>query len=186
MAGTGVNETGLTVDLNVRLVGADQALKALDILEPTVARRVKKEISDVGREMAAYITSLASGQQAPVSGWRGSAGWPAWSAVSGSSGRRGAGVVVSPKSDPAAIAGMYEYIGNATKIQPAKNPGATPRGAVLSRMFNERLGVPVSNSRRKKPGRLVRQTLNDKYPEARRKIEAACDKAVDEVNRRMP
>jgi hypothetical protein len=53
-------------------------------------------------------------------------------------------------------------------------------------MFNERLGVPVSNSRRKRPGRLVRQTLNDKYAEARRDIEKACDDAVDEVNRRMP
>ena len=167
------------MNLNIRLQGADQALKALDILDSTVARKVKKEISDVGRDMAAHISSLASGQGAPVSGWRGSAAWPEWAAVSGSSARRGAGVVITPKSSPSAIAGMYEYIGNATRIQ-------TEKGATLSRMFNERLGVPVSNSRRKKPGRLVRQTLNDKYPEARRKIEAACDKAVDEVNRRMP
>ena len=167
------------MDLNVRLTGADQALKALNILEPTVAKKVRKEISDVGRDMAAYMTSLAQSQQAPVSGWRGSANWPAWSSVAGSSARRGAGVTVTPKSSVSAIAGMYEYIGNATKI-------STPQGANLSRMFNERLGVTVSNSRRKRPGRLVRQTLNDKYPEARRSIEEACDRAVAEVNRRMP
>ncbi len=179
MARPRINETGLDMDLNVRLQGADQALKALNILEPTVARKVKKEISDVGRDMASYISSLAAGKEAPVSGWRETPTWPGWTSVAGSSARRGAGVVVTPKSNPSAIAGMYEYIGNATRIQ-------TVKGATLSRMFNERLGVPVSNSRRKKPGRLVRQTLNDKYPEARRKIEAACDKAVDEVNRRMP
>jgi hypothetical protein len=74
---------------------------------------------------------------------------------------------------------MYEYIGNATKIE-------TTQGAVLSRMFNQRLGVPVVNSRRRRPGRLIRQTLNDRYAEARREIEKACDDAVAEVNRRMP
>jgi hypothetical protein len=167
------------VDLNIRLTGADQALKALNILEPTVARNVKKEISDVGRTMAAHITSLANSSGPPVSGWRESAGWPAWSAVTGSSSRRGAGVVITPRSSVSAIAGMYEYIGNATRIQ-------TVQGETLSRMFNERLGNPVSNSRRKRPGRLVRQTLNDKYPQARREIEAACDRAAAEVNRRMP
>ena len=167
------------MDLNVRLTGADQTLKALSILEPTVARRVKREISAIGKEMASYISSLTQSDP-PVSGWRGSTGWPAWSSVSGSSSRRGAGVVINPRSSgDARIAAMYEYVGNATKIE--TNPGR-----VLSRMFNERLGATVTNSRRKRPGRLVRKTLNDKYPEARRKIEEACDKAVDEVNRRMP
>lgn len=166
------------MDLNVRLTGADETLKALNVLEPTVARRVKAEIGSVGKELASYITSLAQSDP-PVSGWTGTPAWPAWSAVTGSSRLSGAGVVVTPKSSVSAIAGMYEYIGNATKIQKLK-------GANLSRMFNERLGVPVSNSRRKRPGRLVRQTLNDKYPEARRDIEKAVDKAVEEVNWRMP
>lgn len=166
------------MDLNVRLTGADATLKALSILEPSVARRVKREISGIGSSLAAYISSLAQSEP-PVSGWVGTPGWPAWEAVTGSSSRRGAGVVVTPRSGDARIAGMYEYIGNATKIR-------TPQGAVLSRMMNERLGVPVSNSRRKRPGRLVRKTLNDKYAEARQKIEQACDSAVDEVNRRMP
>jgi hypothetical protein len=179
MASAGVNEKGLGVDLNVRLTGADQTLRALNILEPSVARRVKKEISSIGASLAAHITSLAQAD-APVSGWVGTPNWPAWSAVTGSSSRRGAGVVVTPRSaGDARIASMYEYIGNATKIK-------TTQGATLSRMFNERLGVPVSNSRRKRPGRLVRQTLNDKYAEARRDIEKACDDAVAEVNRRMP
>ena len=167
------------MNLNVRLIGADRALKALDILEPKVAREVKKEISVIGQDMASYMTGLAQSSP-PVSGWRGTPSWPAWSSVSGSSARRGAGVVVTPRSSgDARIAAMYEYIGNATKIE-------TEKGAVLSRMFNERLGATVSNSRRKRPGRLVRATLNARYADARRKIEAACDKAVDEVNRRMP
>lgn len=168
----------MPVSLNVRLTGADQTLRALNVLEPTVARRVKKEIGAIGKELAGYITSLAQ-SETPVSGWAGTPGWPAWSAVTGSSRLSGAGVVVTPTSSPSAIAGMYEYIGNATRI-------TTEKGATLSKMFNERLGVPVSNSRRKKPGRLVRQTLNDKYPEARRNIEEAVDRAVEEVNRRMP
>ncbi len=166
------------MNLNVRLTGADQTLRALNILEPSVARRVKKEIGDIGRELAGYMTSLAQSQP-PVSGWVGTPNWPAWGAVTGSSRLSGAGVVVTPRSGDARIAAMYEYIGNATKID-------SQQGAVLSRMMNERLGVPVSNSRRKRPGRLVRQTLNDKYAEARRDIEKACDDAVDEVNRRMP
>ena len=169
----------MPVSLNVRLTGAQQTLKALEILEPSVARRVKKEISSIGTDLASHISGLAQSEP-PVSGWVGGPTWPAWSAVKGSSARRGAGVVVTPKSSgDARIAAMYEYIGNATKIN-------TEKGAVLSRMFNERLGTPVVNSRRKRPGRLVRQTLNDRYAEARRKIEEACDKAVDEVNRRMP
>lgn len=164
----------------VRLQGADQAIKALNIMEPEVAKRVKKEISSIGTEMASYMTSLAQ-SEAPVSGWgSGNGSWPAWGKVTGSSARRGAGVVVTPKSaGDARIAAMYEYIGNATRIR-------KPEGAVLSRMFNERLGPPVSNSRRRRPGRLVRQTLNDKYPEAFRKLQAACDAAVAEVNRRLP
>jgi hypothetical protein len=166
------------MDLNVRLIGADRAIKALSILEPSVARRVKREISSVGSELAAHMTSLAQSDP-PVSGWQGTPGWPAWGAVTGSSRRVGAGVVVTPKSSDSRIAGMYEYIGNATKIE-------TKQGAVLSRMLNQRLGVPVSNSRRRRPGRLVRQTLNDKYAESREKIENACDEAVAEVNRRMP
>ena len=178
MASAGVNEERLEVDLNVRLIGADRALKALSILEPSVARRVKREISGIGSEMAAHITSLAQ-NDAPVSGWKGTPAWPAWGQVTGRSRRVGAGVVITPTSSDSRIAGMYEYIGNATRIQ-------TTQGATLSRMLNERLGTPVSNSRRKRPGRLVRQTLNDKYSEARRRIEEACDQAVEEVNRRMP
>lgn len=178
MARPRVDEAGLDMDLNVRLIGADRALKALSILEPNVARNVKREISGIGSEMAAYITSLAQSEP-PVSGWRQTPAWPGWGTVTGKSRRVGAGVVVTPTSSDSRIAGMYEYIGNATKIR-------TTQGATLSRMFNERLGVPVSNSRRKRPGRLVRQTLNDKYSEARRRIEQACDEAVAEVNRRMP
>lgn len=168
----------------VRVVGAEQALKALSILEPEVAKRTKREISDIGKMMAQYMTGLvASSGRAdtpPVSGWQGTPAWPSWGAVTGSSVRRGASVIITPKSGAdARIAAMYEYIGNATSIQ-------SENGAKLSQMFNSRLGQGVANSRRKRPGRLVRQTLNETYGDAFKRLKEACDEAVATVNRRMP
>lgn len=168
------------IGVSVRLDGADRALKALNILEPQVAKEVRKEISDIGRTMAAHITSLASANDSPpVSGWRGTPTWPAWGPVVGKSRRVGAGVVITSSSADPRVASMYEFIGNGTKIK-------TDRGRKLSEMMNERLGATVSNSRRKPPGRLIPPTLNEKYGEARRGLEEACDRAVEEVNRRMP
>ncbi len=165
--------------IGVRVDGADRALKALEILEPTVARQTKQEISKIGKMLADHITSLATRTDPPVSGWRGTPGWPEWSAVTGRSRRVGAGVVVTPTSSDARIAAMYEYIGNATKIK-------TTKGQVLSDMFNDRLGATVGAARRSKPSRLTRRTLNERYGEARQDLEAAVNRAVAEVNRRMP
>jgi hypothetical protein len=169
------------IGASVRIDGADRALKALAILEPTVARKTKQEISKIGQMLANYITDLASQHGSPpVSGWRGTPTWPAWSPVRGQSRRVGAGVAVTSTSSDVRIAAMYEYIGNATKI---KDP---IKGQRLSDLFNDRLGATVSAPRRQRPGRLIRRTINERYGEARQQLEAAVDKAVDEVNRRMP
>ena len=168
------------MELGVRIQGADQTLRALSVLEPTVARKTKQAITAIGQDLAAHIRAQAKAD-APVSGWRETpGGWPAWTQVQAQHKRRGAGVVVNTTSgSDNIVAAMYEYVGNGTAIK-------TDNGAKLSQMFNQRLGPTVQNSRRKRPGRLVIKTLNEKYAGVRRDIEAACDAAVAEVNRRMP
>ena len=74
---------------------------------------------------------------------------------------------------------MVEYMGNGTKIK-------TRQGAKLSEMFNERLGVTVDVPRRKSKSRLGGKVLVELYPSIVEQLKAACDRAVDEVNRRMP
>ena len=172
------------LDMKVRVAGGDEALKALAILEPSVAREVKRTIGQIGANLAAHVRSSAKSDP-PVSGWRATPTWPAWSQVQATHRRRGASVIVTPSSADARIAAMYEYLGNGTKIKtgPTFDPG---RGARLSSMANERLGPTVTNSRRKRPGRLVRKVINEQYPEVIAEIKKACDNAVDEVNRRMP
>jgi len=51
---------------SVRVVGADQALKALRSLEPTVARQVGRDISDVGRDIMAERAAAVAVQAGPV------------------------------------------------------------------------------------------------------------------------
>ena len=166
--------------LAVKVEGADQALRALRVLEPTVARKVGSEIGKVGANLAAEIRNQAP-SQAPVSGWRATpSGWPGWTTVQSSHQRRGASVVVNTRSgSDNRIAGMVEFIGNATKIK-------SERGAVLSRMFNERLGRTVPLRNRKSPGRLAYRVLNEQYADVIKEIKKACDDAVAEINRRMP
>ena len=169
------------MELGIRIQGADQTLRALSVLEPTVARKTKQAITAIGQDLAAHIRAQAKAD-APVSGWRETpSGWPAWTQVQAQHKRRGAGVVVNTTSgSDNIVAAMYEYVGNGTAITDEKH------GAHLSAMFNERLGKTVQNSRRRHPGRLVIKTLNEKYAGVRRDIETACDAAVAEVNRRMP
>ena len=167
------------MNVAVRVEGADQALRALRVLEPTVARKVGREIGNVGANLAAEIRNQAP-TSAPVSGWRGTPTWPAWTTVQTSHQRRGASVVVNTRSgSDNRIAGMVEFIGNATKINSEK-------GARLSRLFNERLGPTVSLRNRKSPGRLVYRVLNEQYATVIKDIKKACDDAVAEINRRMP
>ena len=175
------------MELGIRIQGADQTLRALSVLEPTVARKTKQAITGIGQALAAHIRAEAKGYPANpggavVSGFRATpSGWPAWTQVQAQHKRRGAGVVVNTTSgSDNIVAAMYEYVGNGTAITDEKH------GAHLSAMFNERLGKTVQNSRRRHPGRLVIKTLNEKYAGVRRDIETACDAAVAEVNRRMP
>lgn len=167
------------MNLSVRVQGGDQALRALRSLEPTVAKKVGQDISKVGAGLAAEISNRAPSEP-PVSGWRATpSGWPAWGQVTASHRRRGTSVTVSTSSNPSAIAGMLEFIGNGTKIK-------SDRGRHLSEMFNRRLLTTVPVKNRKAKGRLGARVLNEKYPEVIAEITQACEFAVAEVNRRMP
>lgn len=169
------------IGATIRIEGGDQALRALKTLEPTVARKTKQTITKIGKNLADTITAQARGD-APVSGWRATpSGWPAWEQVRGVSRRRGAGIAVSVESPSSGgrIANHYEFMGNLTKAK-------TDRGRHLAQMMNDRLGVTVSNSRRKAPGRLGVRIINEQGQQVRDDIQKACDEAVAEVNRRMP
>lgn len=170
---------------SVRVVGADQALRALRSLEPTVARQVGRDISNVGRDIMAEAQSLAP-DSPPVSGWvatsgargsRGGAGWPAWAPVQTSFRRRGTTITVQTNSSPPAIASFAESLGRGQKAK-------TDAGRRLVAMARERWSPIVKSG--KKEGRVARAAIANKYPEVMANLKAACDKAVDEVNRRMP
>jgi hypothetical protein len=49
-----------------------------------------------------------------------------------------------------------------------------------------RYGRLVTSGGRPRSGRLAGKAIVEKYPEAIRQVQAACDKAVEAVNRRMP
>jgi len=169
----------------VRVVGADQALKALRSLEPTVARQVGRDISDVGRDIMAEARNIAPSKP-PVSGWvetsgargsRGGAGWPGWAPVQTSFRRRGTTITVSTNSSPPAIASFAESLGRGLKVK-------TTPGEKLVEMANDRWSPIVKSG--KKEGRVARAAIANKYPEVMASLKEACDKAVEEVNRRMP
>ena len=167
------------IGATIRVQGGNQALRALKTLEPTVARKTKQTISKIGKSLADEITNAAQSEP-PVSNWVGSESWPSWIKVSGKSQRRGAGVVVSTVDGGGGrIAHMHEFLGNMTKVR-------TRQGEHLARMMNDRLGVPVANSRRKTAGRLGVRIINEQGQQVRDDIQKACDEAVAEVNRRMP
>lgn len=168
------------MQVKVETRGADQALRALSVLEPAVGREVKRAISAIGKDLAGAVAAAAPGSP-PVSGWKATpGGWPAWQQVTAKSKRVGAGIIVSTSdAGGGTIAHMAEFIGNGTKTQ-------TTRGAHLADMFNQRLGRTVGNSRRKSPGRIGVKVINQRYPAVVEQIKDACDRAVAEVNRRMP
>ena len=170
---------------SVRIVGADEAIKALRSLEPTVARQVGRDISDVGRDLMAEAQSLAP-DSPPVSGWvatngargsRGGAGWPGWAPVQTSFRRQGTTIKVQTNSNPPAIASFAESLGRGQKAK-------TEAGRKLVEMANERWSPIVKSG--KKEGRVARAAIANKYPEVMASLKKACDKAVEEVNRRMP
>jgi hypothetical protein len=177
----GIYKKGLAVD--VRIVGADQALKALRTMEPETAKQVGREIKKAGDVIAAHIRGRGPGGP-PMTGWReqlaarprgGGRGWPAWAPIGASVSRRGTSVIVSSTGASAAI---YESAGS---INPG---GATdPMGGQFINNLS-RHGRLVQSG--KKKGRLARVAIKEYLPQAQKDVEAACDRAVQAVNRRMP
>jgi hypothetical protein len=171
--------------MSVRLVGGEQALKALRTLEPGVARLVGRELSDVGRDLVAEVQNLAP-KKPPVSGWvatdgsrggRGGLGWPAWSPISSRFTRRGTTIRVITNSSEPSSASFAESLGRGTKW---KNRA----GLHLIAMTNNRWAPIVQSG--KKEGRVARGAIANKYPEVMAELKRAVDRAVEEVNRRMP
>ena len=174
-------------ELSVRVVGADQAIRALRTMEPETARQVGREIASVGKDIASYIESIAP-PQPPMSGWRtipaarprsrGTAGWPAWQPITATSARRGVSVTVTM---PGAVAAIYESAGK-NGLDGLKTH---PDGGQFIRN-NSRYNALVTSGSRPRRGRLAGRAVVEQYPEAIKRIQAACDRAVDAVNRRMP
>lgn len=166
----------------VQIVGADQALKALRSLEPSVAREVGREVSQIGRRIQSRVIESAPSSP-PMSGWRttpaasgrtrGGAGWPAWEKIGATSRRSGMSVRVTTTS---AVAAIYESAG-------AVSDGNSDNGAQFIRNLS-RYGALVQSGRKK--GRLGRKAIAEMYADEKRNLEQACDRAVAEVNRRMP
>jgi hypothetical protein len=175
------------VDFTVRVQGADQAIRALRTMEPETAKQVGKEISNVGRDLAAYIRDNAPSDP-PMSGWResgaargrtrGGAGWPAWAPISATSKRRGVSVTVNMTG---AVAAIYESAGK----NGLGGVSTHPDGGQFIRNLS-RYGRLYTSGGRPRSGRLAGKAIVTQYPEAIRRIQAACDRAVEAVNRRLP
>lgn len=171
--------------LAIQVKGAEQALRALRTIDPQVAREVGRDITNIGADLAAAV-ALKAPAEPPVSGWqetsgargsRGGAGWPAWGTVQATSRRRGMSVIVTTTSDPSAIASLAESLGRGTRWK-------TKAGLNLVTYARMRWSPIVQSG--KKEGRVARATVAEKYPQIMEQIQAACDRAVVEVNRRMP
>ncbi len=182
----------------LRVEGADDALKALRTLEPTVAKEVGREVSSVGRMVASYINANAP-TSPPMSGWRttptvrpqakpgrgrGGKGWNSdvtWSPIRASASRRGMSVTIRTVSANAAAI-IYESAG-VKGGRTFRGPGGSGDGAQF--IANLERHAPLVQSG-KYQGRLGRAAIKANYREALKQIERACEKAVFEVNRRMP
>lgn len=172
-------------DFGLRIEGAEEALRALRVLEPTVAREVGREVSAVGSRLAVEVKSIAPAAP-PVSGWtqtsgtrgsRNGAGWPAWSSIQSSSRRRGMSTIVTTTSRDASIASFAESLGRGEQWK-------TQAGLNLVRYARLRWGPIVKAG--KKEGRVARAAVAENYPQIMADLQAAVNKAVTEVNRRMP
>jgi hypothetical protein len=171
------------MEVTVEIAGSSEALKALRVLEPTVAREVGRDVTKVGQRIASAMQ--ATTPPLPASRWvgtsgargsRGGAGWPAWQPITYRVMRRDLTVrVVGTSSDPS-IAAMFETMGRETRVK-------TLQGRQLIANMNEAAGEVAKSG--KKRGR-ARRVAGEQYASAIRDIQAAVDKAVSEVNRRMP
>ena len=172
------------MNVSVKVVGASDALKALRTIEPTVARQVGREVSDIGRmyvnaARAATLPGPGASHWRQTSGSRGSrggAGWPGWSDLTFASSRRGMSVFITGRSSSPAIAAMYETMGRETSVR-------TVPGEYLIAAMNSKFGEVAQSG--KKAGRM-RRIAGENYGKAIDMLEKACDRAVEEVNRRMP
>lgn len=175
----------MPVETSVKIVGADQALKALRTMAPETAKQVAKEIKTAGDSIANYIRTNAP-SASPMRGWRTELparprgtqrGWPAWAPIGASVSRRGTSVVVSSTGASAAI---YESAG---AVNPQGRTNPHPPGELFVNILQ---GHQVIVQSGKKKGRLARKAVKELYPQTLADVQAACDKAVDAVNRRMP
>lgn len=171
--------------VGIRIEGAGQALKALRVMEPETAKQVGREMSDIGRTIGMLAAAKAP-KGPPVSGWkqtsgargsRGGAGWPAWGPISTKSSRRGMSVRVAIMSAEPAIASFAESLGRGEKWR-------TTQGLNLVTHARLRWSPLVQSG--KKEGRVARAAISEAYPEVIAALRKAVDRAVDEVNRRMP
>jgi len=187
----------VSLAFKMKLEGGDQAIRALRVLEPTVARRVTKEVSKAGKLVAALIESRAP-KEPPMSGWRtiptsrphtknpsrGGAGWNSevvFSAISASSRASNMSVIIRTESNNYAAI-IYESAG----VKGGRFPRGDGRsGDGMQFIANLERKSPIVQSG-KYQGRLARKAIADKYPEFIRQLEFACDQAVDEINKRLP
>lgn len=181
--------------MSVRVAGADQALRALRTMEPETAKQVAKEISSVGRMLASYINANAP-TDSPMSGWReipsarpqaqsrGGKGWNdmvTWSPIKARSARRGTSVTVSTESANAAAI-IFESAGIKGGRKARGIGGSGDGGQFIANLQRQ---APLVQSG-KYQGRLGRAAIKANYGQVLKDIEQACERAVFEVNRRMP
>jgi hypothetical protein len=157
----------------VRIEGADQALRALRVMEPETAKEVGREVSGLGKMLAGSARGKAPGG-VPMSGWRYGTAFPLWSNPTIVSSRRGMEARVKVTNSPGAI---FESAGT-------RMGAPTQRTAQFVDNLN-RYGSPVQGSAGK-AGRMVRAAVVENYGQVWEGIRKACDRAVDAVNRRMP
>jgi hypothetical protein len=79
---------------------------------------------------------------------------------------------------PGASANIFEVAGRV-------GSGNDAQGAQFIRNIS-RYGRLYTSGGRPRVGRLAGKAIVDKYPDAIKQVQAACDKAVEAVNRRMP
>lgn len=171
------------MEMTVTVKGADQAIRVLQTMEPLFAKEIKKEISAAGRIVADHAKTLAP-SSSTMSGWRGipaarprsgARGWPAWETPGMRVSRRGASVIISSTG---AVAAIYESAG--------KNglDGLSVQGGQFIRNNSTSPGRPLVQAGERK-GRLMIPAIQQTYPEVIKRIQEACDRAVEEANRRL-
>lgn len=170
--------------MSIQVKGADEAVRVLQTMEPIFAKEIKKEITSAGRLVADYAKGIAPGEPT-MRGWReipaargrtrGGAGWPAWANPGVRVSRRGASVIIASTG---AVAAIYESAG--------KNGlgGLSPTGGQFIRNNSTSPGRPLVQAGERK-GRLMIPAIKATYPEVIKRIREACDRAVEEANRRL-